>query len=123
MTTTGRRVLIASAIVAAVALVAVIFVFDPSQTPIYPRCPSKLITGYDCPGCGSLRAAHALVHGDFATAWAFNPALFFAIPLAVLFFWGDSRRSPKVVSRIVHHPLTPVMLLVALVAWTVARNL
>ncbi len=34
-----------------------------------PRCLFKLITGYECPGCGSQRAFHSLLHGDIAAAW------------------------------------------------------
>jgi hypothetical protein len=31
--------------------------------------------GIQCPGCGSTRACGALVRGDVADAWRFNPAL------------------------------------------------
>ena len=31
------------------------------------------MTGWDCPGCGGLRAAHQLLHGVLAAAWALNP--------------------------------------------------
>lgn len=48
-----------------------------------PRCPSKLITGYDCPGCGIQRAVHAALHGRFAEAWAYNRFLVYSIPYSL----------------------------------------
>lgn len=52
-----------------------------------PKCIFKLVTGYDCPGCGFQRAIHALLHGHIAEAIRYN--LFFAIGfpylLALLF--------------------------------------
>ncbi|MEJ2068687.1 MAG: DUF2752 domain-containing protein, partial [Deltaproteobacteria bacterium] len=55
-------------IVAAVVLISgivILYFFKPGQSPIYPPCPFHLITGLYCPGCGSLRALHALFHGRF----------------------------------------------------------
>jgi hypothetical protein len=37
-------------------------------------CHWKRLTGIDCPGCGMTRCFVALAHGDFASAWRFNPA-------------------------------------------------
>lgn len=39
------------------------------------------MTGLLCPGCGSLRALHQLLHGNFATALRFNPLLFVTLLL------------------------------------------
>lgn len=44
--------------------------------------PFKLLTGYDCPGCGSQRALHALLHGDI-NAFAYNPLFIIAIPYVI----------------------------------------
>lgn len=61
--------------VLAAAAVAVGYVgsVDPGQPGHYPGCPFLLVTGWYCPGCGTLRAVHALAHGDVATAVARNP--------------------------------------------------
>ncbi len=40
-------------------------------------CPSRQLLGVSCPGCGLTRSFVALTHGQFAQAWAFNPAGFF----------------------------------------------
>lgn len=45
---------------------------DPNQPGHYPLCPLLHYTGLYCPGCGGLRAAHAVAHGDLATAFGSN---------------------------------------------------
>ncbi|MCI9296033.1 MAG: DUF2752 domain-containing protein [Lachnospiraceae bacterium] len=37
-------------------------------------CPSILITGFPCPGCGMTRAVIYLLKGQFLRSWALNPA-------------------------------------------------
>lgn len=123
MTPAAKKALIAAAILLTVAAIVVLYCFDPMQVSFYPRCPSKLLTGCDCPGCGTLRALHALSHGDVAAAWRFNAALFFALPAAVVFFIGDRPRAPRWASAAAHWRYSPVILLAAIVLWTVFRNL
>ena len=90
MTTGKKRLLVAAAIAAAAAVFAcVLFFCDPMTSMFYPRCPSQLLTGYDCPGCGTLRALHALMHGDIDAAWNYNAAVFFAIPMVGVADIGD----------------------------------
>lgn len=48
----------------------------------YPICPVLALTGFACAGCGGLRAAHDLATGDLAAAWAMNPLLTIAMPVA-----------------------------------------
>ena len=55
--------------------------FDPVYIPIFPRCPFYVATGFQCPGCGSQRALHYLLHGNFGTAWHYNAGLLVAVVL------------------------------------------
>ena len=48
-------------------------IYDPATSTIFPPCPIHFLTGWYCPGCGSLRAIHQLLHGNVRTAWAMNP--------------------------------------------------
>lgn len=48
-------------------------------------CPSVLITGFPCPGCGITRAVLYLLKGQFARSWALNPAAVFWVIWALLF--------------------------------------
>jgi len=71
----SRRAVLLPLGVAASAMIGVAYVanVDPSVSGHYPTCPFLAVTGWYCPGCGTLRAVHALAHFDVMTAWARNP--------------------------------------------------
>ena len=62
------------------AAVGLLFVFDPVRSPIFPPCPFHEITGFHCPGCGSLRAIHQLLHGHVEAAFRLNPFMALLLP-------------------------------------------
>jgi hypothetical protein len=65
----------------AVGGLAVLYWVDPAQGRFYPKCFLYQTTGLQCPGCGGLRAAHALLHGDVGAAFRLNPMLVLLSPL------------------------------------------
>jgi len=71
----GRRRALLPLAVGAVGLFGAGYVtaVDPNVAGHYPTCPFLWVTGWYCPGCGALRAIHALGHGDVMTALARNP--------------------------------------------------
>lgn len=63
-------------------LVLVVLVFvDPRTARFAPICPLNATTGLHCPGCGTGRALHALVHGDLPHALRLNALAVAAIPV------------------------------------------
>ncbi|MEV2214382.1 DUF2752 domain-containing protein [Streptomyces sp. NPDC050997] len=69
------RLAVPAGILAAVAgAFAYVGTVDPNQPGHYPVCPLLRYTGLYCPGCGGLRSAHAVVHGDFLSALHDNAA-------------------------------------------------
>ncbi|MEU4095622.1 DUF2752 domain-containing protein [Streptomyces sp. NPDC026673] len=54
------------------AAFAYVGTFDPNEAGHYPVCPLLHYTGLYCPGCGGLRSAYAVVHGDFGAALGLN---------------------------------------------------
>ncbi|MHC9292854.1 DUF2752 domain-containing protein [Mycobacterium sp. LTG2003] len=104
---------------ALVGALAYIGIADPHRAGfLFPPCPFKAITGWDCPACGGLRMTHDLLHGDIAAAVVDNVFLLVGLPL--LAAWAVVRwrtgRKPFPVTAV-------VILVVAIVAWTVVRNL
>ncbi|MEM9290493.1 MAG: DUF2752 domain-containing protein [Acidobacteriota bacterium] len=61
-----------------------------------PGCPTKLVTGYPCPGCGTTRAALAMAHFDFGAAFAVSPL---ATVAWILFLVGGVASLAWVISR------------------------
>lgn len=66
---------------ALVALAAIMLrVFNPATVWFFPPCPFRLLTGYLCPGCGTLRALHQLLNGHLAAAFRLNPLMLLLLP-------------------------------------------
>jgi hypothetical protein len=67
---------------AALALLAagLLRAFDPATVRFFPPCPFRALTGYLCPGCGTLRALHQLLHGHVAAAFRLNPLMMLLLP-------------------------------------------
>jgi hypothetical protein len=59
---------------------AALYLFDPATWGVYPACPFRALTGWLCPGCGTLRGLHQLLHGDPAAAFRFNPLMVVSLP-------------------------------------------
>ncbi|MGA4842565.1 DUF2752 domain-containing protein [Streptomyces sp. G45] len=68
-----RRLAVPFALLGAVAAAfAYVAAVDPNEPGHYPACPLLYYTGVYCPGCGGLRSAHAVAHGDLAGALGAN---------------------------------------------------
>ena len=64
-----QRLLTLGALGAVTAYVAAV---DPSEAGVWPPCPSRVLLGIDCPGCGGLRGTHDLLRGDVVAAMDHN---------------------------------------------------
>lgn len=115
--------LTAVGVIAATCFVAVV---NPNGGGPYPQCPSQALLGIDCPGCGGLRATHALAHGDLLGAADHNLLYMLLLPIALVAFavwvvraWRGST-APMVSPRVRSVVLTASIAVV--LAFTVARN-
>ena len=75
-----EKCLFAGVPLSALAGAIVLRIFDPATSGIFPPCPFHYLTGLYCPGCGSLRAIHQLLHGNLEAAWAMNPLTVLLLP-------------------------------------------
>ena len=120
-----RKWLLTATIAAAAAGAAVLYIFDPARCAIYPVCPWHSLTGWDCPGCGTLRAIHQLTHGNLAAAWRLNPLAMALLPagcwlaLRELVWQAAGKKWPGLVTR----PVFGWALAVITVVFGIVRNL
>lgn len=76
----------------ALTIAVVLFRVDPAQADWLPSCPLHSLTGLFCPGCGSTRAIHQLLHGRWGQAFGLNPLLVLSLPLLAWALIGESGR-------------------------------
>ncbi len=74
------------------------YIFNPEEVLLFPTCPFLHITGYECPGCGTQRALHSLLHLNIVDAFRYNALILFLIPYIVLGFYLEFLNGKK------HHP-------------------
>jgi len=94
-----RKIFLIPAAVLCVAGAVIFFFFDPTQVAIFPPCLFHEVTGLDCPGCGTQRALHQLLHGHLIAALRLNAMFVISLPLAAWFL-------PRFITRSVNHPQT-----------------
>lgn len=120
-----RRPLVIIVVIAALSVLGLIYyALDPAVSTVFPRCAFLSLTGYKCPGCGSQRAIHALMHGDVITAFRHNALLLIAIPWIAVALYGESQRTrnPRLYARL-NAPLLMWLLLIVVVLWWLLRNI
>ena len=105
--------------------IALLIVFDPKNTGMFPTCPFLSLTGCYCPGCGTLRALRALLLGDVVSALGYNVLAMLSLPfIAYSYGAGVMRafglRAPRPAFV---HPYLIWALLLAIVAYWITRNL
>ena len=92
---------------------------DPhSPDFLFPACPFKALTGWNCPACGGLRMTHDLLHGDLAAAAVDNVFLLVGLPALLAWILVRWRRGQQIM------PMPAVVVIVvAAITWTLVRNL
>jgi hypothetical protein len=119
MSAKTSRLWIAGSTALGAAALAYIATVDPHRPgAVFPFCPFKVITGWDCPACGGLRMTHDVLHGNFSAAVTDNVFLLVGLPLLAIFALWRRRSGREVVTSSLL-----VVLAVATLGWTVVRNL
>lgn len=101
---------------------------DPTDDVGPTTCAFKMVTGFDCPGCGGTRAFYYVLTLNLPEAARNHAMAVFAAPfLAYLYVsWALRRVFPQVKWRLPKFTVTPVMASVFMVAWGgywILRNL
>jgi len=111
---------------AALGGLAVVYAVDPTKPSFLPVCPLNAATGLWCPGCGATRSLYSLLHGDIASAFAYNPLFFVVLPFIAYYasrFAVQALRSSGARMELDMAPRTAYAIAVALVVFGVSRNI
>lgn len=90
-----------------------LYSYNPVTSGFFPPCPFYRLTNLYCPGCGSTRALHNLLHGDLRTAFDMNPLLVLSIPFIALLTLRPSLANARYL---------PAVVGVVLVGYGILRN-
>jgi len=122
----GKAVLqITGVVILFILGLVVLYFFKPGQSFIYPPCPVHFLTGFYCPGCGTLRALHALLHGQFLHALDLNPLMIISIPFLGYAIISQALFSirGKGLPQVIKHPNWIWAIFVLIIVYTILRNL
>lgn len=124
MTKSLKITAVALAATLAGAMTVVYFFVDPAQSKLMPRCLFKSLTGWDCPGCGSQRMLHALLHGDWAGAWHANPLLLSMVPYILLLGFASLFRTRyRRLYSLLNSPAAIAVIFTLMTLWFIGRNI
>jgi len=109
-----------------IAALYIFYSINPETHPLFPKCPFLVITGYECPGCGSQRAIHQLLHFNIGAALRYNAFLVLALPYISLGIYmqylGGNTRNPRL-RRIFFGRWSALIVLLFVLTYWVFRNL
>jgi hypothetical protein len=117
-----KKIALAGSLIGGLAVAGILFHFDPARAAIFPVCTFHQFTGLDCPGCGSLRAMHQLLHGQLREALRLNAFVVLSLPVWAWFglrlIWSGLNGGPAAI-----RPAWLWLYLAAWVAFGFLRNL
>jgi len=108
----------------AVGAAVVLRRIDPNMpgNPL-PPCVLYSLTGIYCPGCGSTRCLHALVHFDLPQAFSMNPLLVLSLVPITLLALQIAHLLPARLQGLAEFFAKPLPWAVVLISYALLRNL
>ena len=115
----------------AFAILALVFVYFYTNNPTsgdakFIRCPSNFLLGINCPGCGTQRALHHLLHFEIVDALRYNAFFVLAIPVIMLYFLNWIRNelfNQNKQIKFLQNKKVLIALLIILIVFGIFRNI
>ncbi|HTN68798.1 MAG TPA: DUF2752 domain-containing protein [Dysgonamonadaceae bacterium] len=121
-----KKVLIAVAAILVATVLIIFFYIDPDIYPFFPKCPFLVITGLECPGCGSQRSFHHLLHFNIAGAFLQNPLVVIFGPYILLGLYIEYLEGKKKFPKIRNYlfgKYAAIIILVVIIGFWIGRNI
>lgn len=124
---TKNKVLLFLVITISFVLVIIYGKLNPENSQLFPKCPFKTLTSYECPGCGSQRAVHYLLNLEINSAIHANALLVLSIPYVLILFFAELLKSKSRLFmglyKIFYSTKAIWAVFLIIVFWWFARNL
>ncbi|RZK35503.1 MAG: DUF2752 domain-containing protein [Pedobacter sp.] len=113
-------------LIVCIALSLIYYNFNPEKYNFFPECPFHKFLHLDCPGCGSQRAVHSLLHGNIIQAADYNLLLVISLPILIvhlicqlLTYFTNRNHNLK----IWYNTLVPKIIFIIVIVFWIVRNL
>ena len=117
--------LVAVIILMLIAALYIFYTLNPETHSIFPKCPFLLATGLECPGCGSQRAIHQLLHLNLLAALRYNAFMVLAMPYiffgVYLEYFGGKMKHPRL-EKIFFGRWSALIVLILVISYWILRN-
>lgn len=116
---------LATIFAAPLVIAGVLWVVQPEKCAWLPPCPFHWLTGLHCPGCGTTRALHKLVHGDIAAGFRLNSLTMLLLPVLLYTLVSDvyCEVTGRQVRSILVSARASVVIAVLIIAFGILRNI
>jgi hypothetical protein len=124
----GKRLFIGFGLLALTSILAIIYkLYNPLLYNFYPACPIKHVTGFDCPTCGTQRATHLFLNGEFKAAFLQNPLIFVLSPYILFWIYLKLIKNPtdkelKIFNALYGNKALPIVTGIVII-FTIWRNI
>lgn len=109
-----------------IAAIYFYYTFDPETYALFPKCPFLMVTGLECPGCGSQRAIHQLTHLNIISAFKYNAFVVIVLPYIFLGlyleFLGGKERHSKL-EKLFFGRWSAIIVLIFVISYWIFRNI
>jgi hypothetical protein len=104
---------------------AFLFFYNSKTMHFVPRCPFYWATGFYCPGCGTTRGLHRLLHGDITGALHANIVMIVTVPYILYSFisYLSLNILAKKLPPIILKPIIVQLLAAFVIVFWVVRNI
>ncbi len=108
-----------------IVLLSLYYFSNPSEVNYFPKCPFYWLTGFYCPGCGSQRALHHLLHFDIINTIDHNAL--YIVGLSTIAYNVSVNAMNKFGNKIyynyLYHPKTPLIIGGLIIVFWILRNI
>lgn len=115
-----------SALVIFITLCVIYYNFNPEVYNFFPECPFHKYLKLDCPGCGSQRAIHSILHGRILEGINYNLLMVLSLPLLLvhlgvkIFSYFNKK---EIILNFWYKPATPKIIFAIVLLFWILRNI
>ncbi|MCX7550423.1 DUF2752 domain-containing protein [Xanthomarina sp. F2636L] len=120
-----KKLLFFLALLAGIGVITLFYFWNPANNIIFPKCLFYSATNLYCPGCGSQRAIHQILHGQIMAGLKYNYLIGFLVLVLgyQLYVYISQEQFNKNTKNILHKPMATKFILILVIFFWILRNI